>query len=157
MHFFVPDDANERLNQLNELMTELVFQFERIENDKLLLIKLNLSKWDSQGFTISDKPDTSPISFTPSEETIIYKTYNLIGELLLFRKSKEDAAKLQHYSLAADFRDKETRALAKLLPLKESLTTSLPWFRYSDDVLFMRPIDHFYLNSFIETNLELKN
>lgn len=157
MNFFVSDDANERLNQLNELMTELVFHFERIENDKLLLIKLNLSKWRSQEFTISDTPDTSPVPFAPSQEIIIYKIYSLIGELLLFRKSKEDAAKIQHYSIATDFRDKECCAFEKLLTLKDTLTTSLPWFRYSENTLYMRPIDHFYLNSFIETNLELKN
>jgi hypothetical protein len=157
MHFFVSDDANERLNQLNELMTELVFHFEKIENDKLLLIKLNLSKWCSQEFTISDTPDASPVPFAPSEETIIYKTYSLIGELLLFRKSKEDAAKIQDYALAADFRDKESDAFVKLLTLKDTLTTSLPWFRYSENTLYMRTIDHFYLNSFIEINLELKN
>ena len=157
MNFFVSDNANERLNQLNELMTELIFHFGKKDKDILLLIKLNLSKWQSQGFTIADTPDISPVPLTPSEEIIIYRTYSLIGELLLFIKSKKDAAQLQYYSLAADFRDKECCAFEKLLTLKDTLTTSLPWFRYANDILFMRPIDHFYLHSFIEEKLELKN
>ena len=52
MHFQVSDNALERLDQLNRPLTEFVFRFERMEEDNLLLIKMNISKWKSDGYTI---------------------------------------------------------------------------------------------------------
>lgn len=156
MHFFVSDDTNERLDQLNVLMTELIFHFENFDKDKLLLLKMNLSKWKSEGFTFSAVTDTEPIPLEPEQEIILFKAFSLIGECLLFRKSKEEAAQHQDYTSAGDFKAMELACFDKLQSLQLSLASALPFFRYADSYLYLRPIEHFFINQFIREKLELE-
>ncbi len=156
MHFFVLDNTNERLNQLNVLMTELIFHFENFDKDKLLLLKMNLTKWKSQGFTISAVSDTEPIPLEPAQEIILFKAYSLIGECLFFRKSKEEAVQRQDYTSAGKFKAMELACFDKLQALQLTLPSELPWFLYADSYLYLRPIEHFFLNQFIREKLELE-
>jgi hypothetical protein len=156
MHFFVSDDTNDRLDQLNVLMTELIFYFENFNKDNLLLLKMNLSKWKSEGFTFSAVADTEPIPLEPAQEINLFKAYSLIGECLLFRKSKEEAVRRQVYTSAGDFKSMELACFDKLQALKLSLPGALPFFRYADSHLYLRAVEHFFLNQFIREKLELE-
>ena len=128
MHFFVSDNTNERLDQLNVLMTELIFHFEIFDKDKLLLLKMNLTKWKLQGFAISAVEDTEPIPLEPAQEIILFKAYNIIGECLLFRKTKEEAVQRQDYTSAGDFKAMELACFDKIQALQLSLPGALPFF-----------------------------
>jgi hypothetical protein len=116
---------------------------------------IQLKGWKSQGFTLSAVSDTEPIPLEPAQEIILFKAYSLIGECLLFRKSKEEAVQRQDYTGAGDFKAMELACFDKLQAL-HSLASALPFFRYADTYLFLRPIEHFFLNQFIREKLELE-
>ena len=117
---------------------------------------IQLKGWKSQGFTISIVSDTEPIPLEPAQEIILFKAYSLIGECLLFRKSKEEAVRRQVYTSAGDFKSMELACFDKLQALKLSLASALRWFRYADTYIFLRPIEHFFLNQFIQEKLKLE-
>ena len=121
-------------------MTEFIFHFENFDKDKILLLKMNLTKWKFQGFTISAVSDTEPIPLESAQEIILFKVYSLIGECLLFRKSKEEAVQRQDYTSAGEFKAMELACFDKLQALQLSLKSALPFFRYADSYLYLRPI-----------------
>ena len=79
IHFTVSDDPIEPLDQLNTLITEFVFHFDRLDENKILLIKLNLSKWKSAGYSVRLEGNTENIPDDHNHRITLYKTYSIIG------------------------------------------------------------------------------
>lgn len=117
---------------------------------------IQLKDWKSQGFTISAVSENQPIPLEPDHEIILFKAYNIIGECLLFRKTKEEAVQRQDYTSAGDFKAMELACFDKLQALQLSLPGALPFFRYTESYLYLRAVEHFFLNQFIREKLELE-
>jgi hypothetical protein len=153
MHFKVSNDAIERLGQLNALLTEFVFHFDRLDQDKLLLIKLNISKWKSAGYTVSVASHAEPVQEDHDQQISLYKAYGIIGELLLFRKEQDVAVKNQEFEKAAHYRDMQKHQYKKLLALHTQLSTPIPFFSFTDNQLEMSLIEQYFLSEYIHKTL----
>ncbi len=153
MHFQVSDNAVERLDQLNRLLTEFVFRFERKEEDNLLLIKMNISKWKSDGYTINLRGLSAPIPVDRDQLITLYKAYSIIGELLLFRREQDDAVKKQEFEKAAQNRDMQKHLYEKLQLLHLEMLTPIPFFSFTSNQLEMSLIEQHFLSDYIQKNL----
>jgi hypothetical protein len=153
MHFKVSNDPIERLGQLNALLTEFVFHFDRLDQDKLLLIKLNISKWKSAGYTVSVASVAEPVQEDHDQLISLYKAYGIIGELLLFRKEQDVAVKKQEFEKAAYYRDMQKHQYEKLQVLHTQLSSPLPFFSFTSHELKMNQIEQYFLSEYILKNL----
>ena len=153
MHFQVSDNALERLEQLNRLLTEFVFRFERMEEDNLLLIKMNISKWKSAGFTIKLRGLSAPSPVNPDQIITLYKAYSIIGELLLSRREQDDAVKKQEFEKAAQNRDMQKHLYEKLQILHLEMLTPIPFFSFISNQLEMSLIEQHFVSDYIHKNL----
>jgi hypothetical protein len=153
MHFKVSNDPIERLGQLNALLTEFVFHFDRLDQDKLLLIKLNISKWKSAGYTFSVASHAEPVQEDHGQQISLYKAYGIIGELLLFRKEQDVAVKKQEFEKAAHYRDMQKHQYKKLQALHTQLSTPIPFFSFTSHELKMNQIEQYFLSEYIHKTL----
>jgi hypothetical protein len=149
MHFTVSDDPIERLDQLNSLLTEFVFHFDRLDENKILLIKLNLSKWKSAGYSVRLEGNTESILDDHNHRTNLYKTYSIIGELLLFRKEQDVAVRKQEFEKAAHYRDMQKLQYEKLQTLYLALSAPILFFSCTSNQLEMRLIEQYFLSDYI--------
>lgn len=149
MHFHVSDDTTERLNQLNALTTELVFGFDQPDENKCLLAKMNLSKWKAIGYSISVVADAAPAILNSADHLILYNAFNIIGELLLFRKEQNAAVIKQDYEKAAHFRDRQKQLLENLKVLHATLASPIPFFSTEGNLLSLGHIDQHYVKAYI--------
>ena len=154
IHFKVSNDPFERLGQLNALLTEFIFHFDRLDQDKLLLIKLNISKWKSAGYTFSVASHAEPIQEDYVQQISLYKAYGIIGELLLFRKEQDVAVRKQEFEKAAHYRDMQKHQYEKLQALHTQLSTPIPFFSFTPNQLEMSLIEQYFLSEYILKNLE---
>lgn len=153
MHYQVSDNAIERLDQLNRLLTEFVFRFDRMEEENLLLIKMNISKWKSDGYIIMLRSLSTPIPINLDQLITLYKAYSIIGEILLFRREQDDAVKKQEFEKAAQNRDMQKNHYEKLQILYMEMLTPIPYFSFSSNQLEMTVIDQHFLSDYIHKNL----
>jgi hypothetical protein len=153
MHFKVSNDPIERLGQLNALLTEFIFHFDRLNQDKLLLIKLNISKWKSAGYTFSVASHAEPVQEDHDQQISLYKAYGIIGELLLFRKEQDVAVKKQEFEKAAHYRDMQKHQYEKLKVLHTQLSSPISFFSFTPNQLEMSLIDQYFLSEYILKNL----
>lgn len=153
MHFQISDNALERLDQLNRLLTELVFRFERMEEDNLLLIKMNISKWKSDGHTIMLRGLSAAIPVDPDQLITLYKAYSIIGEILVFRREQDDAVKKQEFEKAAQNREMQKHLYEKLQILHLEMLAPIPFFSFTSNQLEMSLIEQHFLSDYIHKNL----
>jgi hypothetical protein len=153
MHFKVSNDPIERLGQLNALLTEFIFHFDRLNQDKLLLIKLNISKWKSAGYTFSVASHAESVQEDHDQQISLYKAYGIIGELLLFRKEQDVAVKKQEFEKAAYYRDMQKHQYEKLQVIHTQLLTLIPFFSFTDNQLEMSLIEQYFLSEYIHKTL----
>jgi hypothetical protein len=153
MHFKVSNDPIERLGQLNALLTEFIFHFDRLNQDKLLLIKLNISKWKSAGYTFSVASHAESVQEDHDQQISLYKAYGIIGELLLFRKEQEVAVRKQEFEKAAYYRDMQKHQYEKLQVINTQLLTPIPFFSFTDNQLEMSLIEQYFLSEYIHKTL----
>jgi len=153
MHFQVSDDPIKRLDQLNTLFTEFIFRFDRMDEDKILLIKMNISKWISAGYIISFADKAAPTSRVLDQLNTLNKAYAMIGELLLFRKEQDAAVSKQNFKLASIFRDLQRQQYEKLQELYTQLSTPLPFFSFTSHELKMNQIEQYFLSEYIHKTL----
>jgi hypothetical protein len=153
MHFQVSDDAMERLDQLNTLFTEFVFHFDRMDENKLILIKMNLSKWKSAGYTLMLKGNAAPTLDKFDQQITLYNAYAMIGELLLFRKEQDASVKKQEFEKAAQFRDLQKKEYEKLQALHSHLSSPIPFFSFTANQLELCQIDQYFLSAYIQEQL----
>ena len=149
MHFQVSDNAVERLDQLNRLLTEFVFRFERMEEDNLLLIKMNISKWKSEGYTINLRGLSALIPVDRDQLINLYKAYSIIGELLLFRREQDNAVKKQEFEKAAQNRDMQKHQYEKLQLLHLEMLAPIPFFSFTSNQVEMCLIEQHFLSDYI--------
>jgi len=153
MHFQVSHNAVERLDQLNRLLTEFVFRFDRMEEDNLLLIKMNISKWKSDGYTIKLRGLSATIPVHRDQLITLYKAYSIIGELLLFRREQDAAVKKQEFEIAAQNRDMQKHHYEKLQMLHMEMSTPIPFFSFTSNQLEMSLIEQHFLSDYIHKKL----
>jgi hypothetical protein len=153
IHFTVSDDPIERLDQLNTLLTEFVFHFDRLDENKILLIKLNLTKWKSAGYSVRLQDNTKSIPDDHNHRITLYKTYSIIGELLLFRKEQDAAVRKQEFEKAAQYRDMQKLQYEKLQTLYLALPTPILFFSCTSNQLEMRLIEQYFLSEYILNNI----
>ena len=153
MHYQVSDNAVARLDQLNRLLTEFVFRFDRMEEENLLLIKMNISKWKSGGYSIMLRGLSAPIPVDCDQLITLYKAYSIIGELLLFRREQDVAVKKQEFEKAAQNRDMQKHLYEKLQLLHMEMLTPIPFFSFTSNQLVMSLIEQHFLSDYIHKNL----
>ena len=153
MKFQVSDNAVARLDQLNRLLTEFVFRFDRMEEENLLLIKMNISKWKSDGYSIMLRGLSAPIPVDLDHLITLYKAYSIVGEILLFRSEQDAAVKKQEFEKAAQNRDMQKNLYEKLQKLYIEILTPIPFFSFSSNQLEMSLIEQHFLSDYIHKNL----
>ena len=101
MGYQIPDNEQERLQLLNESLIKLICSEDYFDDEKWVMIRLNLDKWDRRGYSLKIENITTNNSFKEDEILFLLRVYNLISEILLFQYGMKECAKNQEFEQAA--------------------------------------------------------
>ena len=64
MKYQIPEDEQERLDQLNDWFTKILCSEDYFEDEKWLAIRLNLAKWRDLGYNFRQENQNEQINFS---------------------------------------------------------------------------------------------
>ena len=85
MGYQIPDNEQERLDLLNESLIKLICSEDYFDDEKWIMIRLNLDKWKRKGYSLKFENKATKNSFKEDEILFLLRIYNLISEVLLFQ------------------------------------------------------------------------
>ncbi|MCX6338200.1 MAG: hypothetical protein NT153_13145 [Bacteroidetes bacterium] len=91
MRYQIPNDEQERLNQLNDWFTQMLCSEDYYDDEKWISIRLNLAKWKEKGFGFRQENNGQFSTLNLEEQTIVYRIYNYLSEVLLFEAGIKEA------------------------------------------------------------------
>lgn len=155
MKHYVPEDAIERLEQLNQWFTDLLFSEDFFNNDKWLHIRLNISKWKTDGYDFVQNYQPTESDFDDSEQLIVFQILHAIAESLLFDHEIRVVATKQNFELAALLRDLKKDALQAFTQSGKENQVVIPFFSFNNKVLTLKFVDNYFINQTIRERLRL--
>lgn len=153
MKHYVPEDPQERLNQLNEWFTKAIFSTDVFNDDKWLPIRLNLSKWKATNFSVLQNVKPEELDFTDHQKGILYFIYNSISEILLFEKEIKLVAGRQQFERAALYRDLSDDCTKALTEEGKQNGWILPFFSMNGQTLILKCVDNYFVQLIIKERL----
>ena len=91
MRYQIPNDEQERLNQLNVWFTQILCSEDYYDDEKWISIRLNLAKWKEKGFGFRQENNSQFSTLQVEAQTIVYQIYNYLSEVLLFEAGIKEA------------------------------------------------------------------
>jgi hypothetical protein len=155
MKHYVPEDATERLEQLNQWFTDLLFSEDFFNNDKWLHIRLNISKWKTDGYDFVQNYQPTESDFDDSEQLVVFQILHAIAESLLFDHEIRVVATKQNFELAALLRDLKKDALQAFTQNGKENKAVISFFSFTDKVLTLKFVDNYFINQTIRERLRL--
>ena len=155
MKHYVPEDVTERLEQLNQWFTDLLFSEDFFNNDKWVHIRLNISKWKSDGYDFVQNYQPTKSDFNDSEQLIVFQILHAIAESLLFDHEIRVVATKQNFELAALLRDLNKDALQAFTQNGKENQVVIPFFSFTDKVLIFKFVHNYFINQTIRERLRL--
>jgi hypothetical protein len=105
MRYQIPDDEQERLDQLNEWFTQILCSEDYFDDEKWMSIRLNIAKWKEKGFGFRQENQGQFCSMDLEEQKLTYRIYNYLSEVLLFEMGIKEAVLKQRFEQASLYRD----------------------------------------------------
>ena len=155
MKHYVPDDPQERLNQLNEWFTKAIFSADIFNDDKWLPIRLNISKWKAMNFSVLQNVKPYELDFSDHQKGILYFIYNAISEILLFEREIKLVAIRQQFERAALYRDLSDDCNQSLTEEGKQNGWILPFFSLNGQILIFKCVDNYFVQQIIKERLRL--
>ncbi len=150
MRYQIPDDEQERLDQLNEWFTQILCSEDYYEDEKWLSIRLNLAKWKEKGFGFRQENQCQFCSLDLEEQNLVYKIYNYLGEVLLFEMGIKEAVLKQRFEQASLYRDLKVITKQHLKGIYEEKSFFVKFFKIESETLVLKHIENYFINQYIK-------
>ena len=153
MRYQIPEDEQERLDQLNEWFTQILCSEDYFDDEKWMSIRLNLLKWKEKGFGFRQENQEHFCTFEMEEKLLAYRIFNYLGEILLFEAGIKEAAIKQKFEQASLFRDLKAIAKQHLKTIYEEQTSFIKFFKIENEILVLKHIENYFINQHIKERL----
>jgi hypothetical protein len=153
MRYQIPEEEQERLDQLNEWFTQILCSKDYYDDEKWLAIRLNLLKWNESGYSFKYLNLSKVNDFDEKEIVVVYKIYNSLSEIDLLAFANKEAAKDQKYEKAALYRDLGKLCVNSLKGLYENSELVIPFFMVQEATLVLKHIENYFINQYIKERL----
>ena len=155
MGYQIPDNEQERLDLLNESLIKLICSEDYFDDEKWVMIRLNLDKWKRKGYNLKFENITHFNSFKEDELLFLLRIYNLISEILLFQHGIKECVKNQEFEQAALYRDLGKVYKKTLADKYQNKPSKLYLFELKGNKLLMKFIANFFVNQHLMDRLRL--
>ena len=154
MRYQIPDEEQERLDQLNVWFTQILCSEDYFDDEKWLSIRLNLAKWKEKGFGFRQENQVHDCLFYDKEDKgLVYRVLNYLSEMLLFEAGIKEAALKQRFEQAALFRDLTIVARQQLKTFYEERNFITKFFKIENETLVLKHIENYFINQYIKERL----
>ena len=153
MRYQIPEEEQERLDQLNEWFTQILCSEDYFDDAKWLSIRLNLTKWRDKGYHFKQEFRSDENTFELNEQALVYKIYNYLGEVMLMESQMRESAHRQKFDLAKLYQDLKQLAKQELNIIKEEGFFPIRFFRFENEAIILKHIENYFINQDIKERL----
>lgn len=155
MGYQIPDNEQERVELLNESLIKLICSEDYFDDEKWIMIRLNLDKWKRKGYSLKFENKATKNSFKEDEILFLLRIYNLINEILLFQYGMKEYAKSQGFEQAILYRDL-LEIYRKILADKyQDKPSCICLFELKGNKLVMKFIENYFVNQHLMDRFRL--
>ncbi len=155
MKHYIPEEEKDRLYQLNDWLTEIICNKDYFTDEKWLPLRLNLKKWKSLQYTISQNYEPQSNDFADDKLLILYHACNNLSEVLLLQKEIKEVALQQQFEKAALLRDIAMARNMALTDLYVEKKLVIPFFYVTEKLLILKCIDNYFIQAYVKERLRL--
>lgn len=155
MGYQIPDNEQERLELLNESLIKLICSDDYFDDEKWVMIRLNLDKWKRKGYSLKFETINLNNSFKEDETLFILRVYNLISEILLFQHGIKECVKNQEFEQAALYRDLGMVYKKTLTDKYQNKPSKIYLFDLKGNKLVMKFIENYFVNQHLMDRFRL--
>ncbi len=153
MRYQIPDDEQERLDQLNEWFTQILCSEDYFDDEKWMSIRLNLAKWKEKGFGFRQENQGQFCSMDLEEQKLTYRIYNYLGEVLQFEMGIKEAVLKQRFEQASLYRDLKVITKQHLKDIYEENSFIVKFFKIENETLVLMHIENYFINQYIKERI----
>ena len=153
MRYQIPQDDEERLDQLNEWFTQILCSEDYFDDEKWMSIRLNLSKCKEKGFGFRQENLGQFCSLNLEEQNLTYRIYNYLGEILLFEMGIKEAVLKQRFEQASLYRDLKVITKQQLKDIYKEQPVVIKFFKIENETLVLKHIENYFINQYIKERL----
>ncbi len=153
MRYQIPEEAQERLDQLNEWFSQILCSEDYFEDEKWMSIRLNLAKWKEKGFGFRQENQGQFCSKDLEEQNLIYRIYNYLGEILQFEMGIKEAVLKQRFEQASLYRDLKVITKQHLKDIYEEHSFIVKFFKIENETLVLMHIENYFINQYIKERI----
>ena len=155
MGYQIPDNEQERLELLNESLIKLICSEDYFDDEKWVLIRLNLDKWKRKGYSLKFENIVINNSFKDDEISFLLRMYNIISEILLFQYGIKECVKNQEFEQAALYRDLGKVYKKSLVEQYKNKPREICVFDLKGNKLVMKFIENYFVNQHLMERFRL--
>jgi hypothetical protein len=155
MGYQIPDNDQERLELLNESLIKLICSEDYFDDEKWVMIRLNLDKWKRKGYSLKFENIIPKNSFKEDEKIFLLRIYNLISEVLLFQHGIRECVKNQEFEQAALYRDLSIVYKKTLADKYQNKPSHICLFDLKGNKLVMKFIENYFINQHLMDRFRL--
>ena len=153
MKHYIPDNEKDRLEQLNDGLTEIICSKDYFIDEKWLPLRLNLRKWKTLHYSISQNHQPFINDFSKIELLRLYHACNNLSEVMLIQKEIKEVILLQQFEKAALLRDIGLDRSLALSDLYKEMKVVIPFFYLSGNRLILKCIDNYFIHQYVKEKL----
>ncbi len=153
MRYQIPDDEQERLDQLNEWFTQILCSEDYFDDEKWMSIRLNIAKWKEKGFGFRQENQGQFCSMDLEEQKLTYRIYNYLSEVLLFEMGIKEAVLKQRFEQASLYRDLKVISKQDLKDIFEEHSFIVKFFKIENETLVLKHIENYFINRHIKERI----
>ena len=155
MSYQIPDNDQERLELLNESLIKLICSEDYFDDEKWVMVRLNLDKWKRMGYSLKFEKINLGNSFKEDELLFLLSIYNLISEILLFQYGIKECVNNQEFEQAALYRDLGKVYKKSLAEQYKNKPSELCVFDLKGNKLVMKFIENYFVNQYLMDRFRL--
>jgi len=153
MGYQIPENDQERLELLNESLIKLICSEDYFDDEKWVMVRLNLDKWKRKGYSLKFENINLGKSFEEDDLIFLLRIYNLISEVLLFQYGMKECAKNQEFEQAAIYRDLVKVYKKTLADKYQNKPSHISLFDLKGNKLVMKFIENYFVNKHLMDHL----
>ncbi len=153
MRYQIPDDEQERLDQLNQWFTQILCSEDYFDDEKWMSIRLNLAKWKEKGFGFRQENQGQFCSMDLEEQNLTYRIYTYLGEVLQFEMGIKEAVFKQKFEQASLYRDLKVITKQNLKDIYNEQPFVINFFKIENETLLLMHIENYFINQHIKERL----
>ena len=153
MRYQIPEEEQERLDQLNEWFTQILCSEDYFEDEKWMSIRLNLAKWNEKGFGFRQENQGQFCSLNLEQQNLSYRIYNYLSEVLLFEMGIKEAVLKQRFEQASLYRDLKMITKQHLKDIYNEQPIVIKFFKIENETLVLKHIENYFINQYIKERL----